>query len=82
MENPNGTATDPGAGGGADTAIAANAGETPYAEAVPGKYGLVYSPFVSNKKNALVNVTDENNVPLPPGTEVTCPHTQKIFRVP
>ncbi|MFT5154744.1 MAG: LysM repeat protein, partial [Planctomycetota bacterium] len=54
----------------------------PYAEAVPGKYGLVYSPFVTDKKDALVNVTDENNVPLPPGTEVTDPHTGKLFRVP
>ena len=56
--------------------------EAPYAEAVPGKYGLVYSPFVADKKKALVNVTDENNVPLPPGTEVQCPLTGKIFRVP
>ena len=55
-----------------------SAGGPPYAEAVPGKYGLVYSPFVKK----LVNVTDENDVPLPPGTEVTCPHTNKIFRVP
>ena len=52
---------------------------TPYAEAVPGKYGLVYSPY---KKGALVNVTDDNDVPLPPGTEVTDPHTGKVFRVP
>ncbi len=56
----------------------ASSGEPPYAEAVPGKYGLVYSPFVKK----LVNVTDENDVPLPPGTEVTCPHTGKVFRVP
>lgn len=65
-----------------DPVASAPGGKPPYAEAVPGKYGLVWSPFVKNKKDALVNVTDENNVPLPPGTEVTCPHTQKIFRVP
>lgn len=57
-------------------------GDAPYAEAVPGKVGLVYSPFVSDKSKALVNVTDENNVPLPPGTEVQCPITKKNFRVP
>ena len=56
--------------------------DVPYAEAVPGKYGLVYSPFVSDKSKALVNVTDENDVPLPPGTEVLCPITKKHFRVP
>ena len=69
-------------GGTTDPAPATTSGEPPYAEAVPGKYGLVYSPFVKNKKEGLVNVTDENNVPLPPGTEVTDPHTGKIFRVP
>ena len=65
-----------------DPAPSTTGGEPPYAEAVPGKYGLVYSPFVKNKEDGLVNVTDENNVPLPPGTEVTDPHTGKIFRVP
>jgi len=78
QENP----TTPGVPKEETTPGPAAAGEVPYAEAVPGKYGLVYSPFVKDKKNALVNVTDVNNVPLPPGTEVTCPHTQKIFRVP
>jgi hypothetical protein len=72
---------DTSATGGTGSTPSATA-EAPYAEAVPGKYGLVYSPFVADKKKALVNVTDENNVPLPPGTEVQCPLTGKIFRVP
>jgi hypothetical protein len=58
-----------------------SSGEAPYAEGVPGRYGLVYSPFVKNR-DALVNVTDVNNVLLPPGTEVIDPHSGKIFRVP
>jgi len=60
----------------------APSGDSPYAEAVPGMAGFVYSPFVANKKDGRVNVTDVNNVPLPPGTEVIDPHTGKTFRVP
>lgn len=81
-ENPVEAQPKPGVEETKDVSVATTAGEPPYAEAVPGKYGLVYSPFVKDKKEALVNVTDENNVPLPPGTEVTDPHTGKIFRVP
>ena len=84
LENdPAGTTDGSGAGStAAEGTTPAPSAEAPYAEAVPGKYGLVYSPFVADKKKALVNVTDENNVPLPPGTEVQCPLTGKIFRVP
>ncbi|MGI9240048.1 MAG: hypothetical protein ACR2RV_04565 [Verrucomicrobiales bacterium] len=81
--DPAGAVEETGTGTGADGGTTpAPSAEAPYAEAVPGKYGLVYSPFVADKKKALVNVTDENNVPLPPGTEVQCPLTGKIFRVP
>jgi hypothetical protein len=79
--NPDGTTLEPG-NNNPDPTPSSSSSEAPYAEPVPGKYGLVYSPFVKDKKNALVNVTDENDVPLPPGTEVTDPHTGKIFRVP
>lgn len=61
---------------------APSSGDVPYAEAVPGKTGLVYSPFVPRGNDALVKVTDDNDVPLPPGTEVQCPITKKNFRVP
>lgn len=54
----------------------------PFAAAVPGKIGLVYSPFVGNGASALVNITDNNNVPLPTETKVTDPHTGRIFLVP
>lgn len=50
------------------------AGSKPYASPVPGKYGHVYSPFASGRE---VNVEG-----FPPGTEVRCPYTQNIFRVP
>jgi len=80
---PTGGTGDPTTGAGVgETTTAEPTSEIPYAEAVPGRYGLVYSPFVTDKKKALVNVTDENNVTLPPGTEVQCPLTGKIFRVP
>lgn len=68
----NDPAPSPVAGGGGS--------EPPYAEAVPGEHGIVYSPFTTEKKK--VNVKDENDVPYPPGTEVTDPHTGKVFRVP
>ena len=61
-------------GGSSDPTPAASGGDKPYADPVPGKYGRVYSPFASGRE---VDVTG-----FPPGTEVRCPYTQKIFRVP
>ncbi len=49
------------------------AADIPYAVPVPGRDGIVYSPF----NNAPVDVSG-----MPSGTEVRCPHTKKIFRVP
>ena len=50
------------------------AGNKPYANPVPGKVGHVYSPFANGRE---VDVTG-----FPPGTEVRCPYTKMIFRVP
>ena len=50
------------------------AGNKPYANPVPGKIGHVYSPFANGRE---VDVTG-----FPPGTEVRCPYTKMIFRVP
>jgi hypothetical protein len=47
----------------------------PVAQAVPGKPGLVYSPF--NPNGALIDVSG-----YPPGSKVKDPDTQKIFVVP
>jgi hypothetical protein len=47
----------------------------PVARPVPGKPGLVYSPFNSN--GALIDVSG-----YPPGSKVKDPDTQKIFVVP
>jgi hypothetical protein len=49
-------------------------GNKPYATPVPGKVGHVYSPFASGRE------VDVNG--FPPGTEVRCPYTKRIFRVP
>ncbi len=48
--------------------------QAPFASPVPGKFGHVYSPFAKGKE---VDVSG-----YPPGTEVRCPYTQKIFKVP
>ena len=48
--------------------------DKPFADPVAGKYGHVTSPFAPGRE---VDVTG-----FPPGTEVRCPYTQKIFRVP
>jgi hypothetical protein len=49
--------------------------EIPYGEAVPGRPGFVISPYAA--KHQLVDVAG-----LPPGMEVKCPYTGKLFRVP
>lgn len=49
--------------------------ELPYATPVPGKSGLVTSPFAPYA--GYVDVRG-----YPPGQEVKCPYTGKLFRVP
>lgn len=49
--------------------------EMPYATPVPGKPGLVTSPFAPYA--GYVDVRG-----YPPGQEVKCPYTGKLFRVP
>lgn len=51
------------------------ADETPYGVPVPGRPGLVNSPYAG--KLQLVDVTG-----LKPGQEVKCPYSGKLFRVP
>jgi hypothetical protein len=53
----------------------APSGEMPYATPVPGKPGLVTSPFAPYA--GYVDVRG-----YPPGQEVKCPYTGKLFRVP
>lgn len=50
------------------------AGDTPYARAVPGKPGFVYSPHEPGK---ILDVTG-----MRPGTKVKDPQTGAMFRVP
>ncbi len=49
--------------------------EIPYGQAIVGRPGFVNSPYAA--KHQLVDVTG-----LPPGMEVKCPYTGKLFRVP
>ena len=50
-------------------------GNLPYAKAVPGKPGFVYSPYDGNK--GYIDVRG-----FPPGTEVKDPYSGKSFLVP
>ena len=49
----------------------------PYGIKVPGKPGLVYSPFFDKSEGRFVEVTG-----IASGTKVKCPYTNKIFLVP
>lgn len=51
------------------------AADVPFGVPIPGRPGFVNSPFAL--KHQLVDVTG-----LPPGMEVKCPYTGKLFRVP
>lgn len=49
--------------------------EIPYGIAIPGRRGVVNSPYAA--KHQVVDVTG-----MPPGSKVQCPYTGKSFRVP
>jgi hypothetical protein len=69
-----GTPTEPAGGGTKPPDPVPATAKTPFANPVPGKFGHVYSPYAKGKE---VDVSG-----YPPGTEVRCPYTQKIFKVP
>jgi len=63
-------------------ADAGSAADAPFAEAVPGEPGFVYSPFVLDRSEAKISIQDDNGVPFPPGQVMKDPITGKLFRVP
>jgi beta-lactamase regulating signal transducer with metallopeptidase domain/Flp pilus assembly secretin CpaC len=65
----------PPAPGGPPAAQPVPANAKPFATGVPGKPGFVHSPFAPDR-----GVVDVRG--FPPGTEVQCPYSRQIFRVP
>lgn len=62
-------------GGGPKMGTSASGAKLPYAKPVPGKVGLVYSPYSEN--NVWIDVRGFKR-----GTEVQDPWTEKLFLVP
>ena len=57
-------------------------GDPPFAEAVPGESGFVYSPFVTNKAEAKVSIQDDDGIPYPPGTVMPGPDHEEALPRP
>ncbi len=68
------TTPDPGPGSSDPQTPSTPAADAPFAQKVPGQYGLVYSPFAPGKEVSVKG--------YPPGTLVKCPYTDKEFKVP
>jgi hypothetical protein len=71
VEPPETTGPEPAV---AETKPKPAADDTPYATPVPGKEGMVYSPF---HNGGYVDVSG-----IPSGQKMRCPYTKKVFRVP